>query len=61
MTVSLFSKVFVCLVKGLFIHLREKEGESIGGRGREGERESQTDSPLRVEPDVRLDLTTLQL
>ena len=43
-------------LKDLFIYeLRE-----IKEKGRGRERESQADSPLSVEPDMRLDLTTLR-
>ena len=43
----------------LFTYLRERERERFKG-GREGERESQADSLLSMEPHVGLDPTTLR-
>ena len=41
----------------IFFYLSERERRVSG---REGERESEVDSTLHVEPDVGLDLTTLR-
>jgi len=48
------------LIYFLKIYLRERESTSMGERVRGRRRESQLDSPLSTDPNVRLDLRTLR-
>ena len=56
MAVSTFKELIPFFKKILFIYLKERERERMGGEGAEGE----VASPLSREPDAGLDSRTLR-
>ena len=53
-----FIYIYIIFFKDFFLYSREKGGDRAQVGGEEGERESQADSLLSVEPDSGLDPTT---